>query len=349
MTRHHEVVNECLGDLAQSQAHLTGKRSSALMANPKGSDLSHAVWCHRRIVMMVYVIEAWMNQVATVGSSARLRRSWEPCAALRPFVISFELRDDHLGKAEVLNPLPARSDCFLQFHFNQPYLVVNRSTGQIQSAPAKVLVGPHTGRREDLIWRGDLKAFTIRFSPVGFHSLFGVPASAVRDVATSAELILGPAVQTLEARLADACDDHMPSIAEKFLLTKLAGQSDRGRAFAVLRIANAIRRYATGPTLQTIASAHNLSLRQVERLFQEFVGLSPKCFMRLHRANTALSLHRVHPARNWSSIASASGYFDQAHMIREFRSLNDSTPESFARAGSLAEKFRSRPSGLTRS
>ena len=261
---------------------------------------------------------------------------------LQPFVLSFELRDDRLGETEIFNPLPARSDCFLQFHFKQPYLVVNRGTGQIQSAPTNILVGPQTRRREDLIWTGALKVFTIRFSPVGFHSVFGVPASAVRDVATSAESVLGAEMQSLEAHLAEAYDDRMPLIAEEFVRIRLARQSGNIGASSVYRIANAIRRYGTGTKLHTIASAHNLSLRQIERLFQDFIGLSPKYFQRLHRANTALSLHRADPARNWSFIASASGYFDQAHMIREFRSLNDSTPESFARAANRANEFRNR-------
>ncbi len=281
-------------------------------------------------------------ELAQHRRGSRKRRTWEPNSLLRPYVTSFELRDDRLGMTRIFSPLPARSDCLLQFHFNQPYLVVNRATGEMYSAPTCVLVGPHTRRREDLIWTGNLKVFTIRFSPIGFRAIFGTPASSIRDIAVSAELVLGQTIRVLEARLAESNDEQMPALAEKVLLTWFSHKRSEAGASAALRLATAIRRNGSGATLQSIASAHSLSLRQVERLFQEFVGLSPKCFERLQRANKSLALHRNEPDRSWSSIALASGYFDQAHMIREFQSLNSSTPQSFAQLGDLAHGFRTR-------
>jgi AraC-like DNA-binding protein len=272
----------------------------------------------------------------------RRHGKWIPCEALRPYVASFDLRDDRLGTSRIFNPLPARSDCFLQFHFKQPYLVVNSSTGETHSSPSCIVVGPHTRRAEDLVWTGDLKAFTIRFSPVGFQSLFGIPAEVIRNLATSAELVLGPKILSLRSRLAEAHDDQMHTIAEDFLLTLLACQSARGGAAAVLRLTAAIRSSEKRSTLDQVALQHNLSLRQIERLFKEFVGVSPKVYEGLHRAKRAMALRRAHPEFEWSSIAPASGYFDQAHMIREFRNQNGSTPARFALAGQEAEQFRSR-------
>ena len=282
-------------------------------------------------------------ELAVLRRGSRKRRTWEPSSLLRPYVTSFELRDDRLGTTRIFSPLPARSDCLLQFHFNQPYLVVCRATGEMYSAPTCVLVGPHTRRREDLIWTGHLKVFTIRFSAIGFRAIFGTPASAIRDIAVSAELVLGQAIRVLEARLAESNNEQMPALAEKVLLTWSSHRRGDAGASAALRLATAIRRNGSGATLQSVASAHSLSLRQVERMFQEFVGLSPKCFERLHRANKALALHRNQPDRSWSSIALASGYFDQAHMIHEFQSLNGSTPQSLAQLGDLAQGSRKRP------
>ncbi len=272
---------------------------------------------------------------------------WIPCEALRLYVTSFDLRDDRLGASRIFSPLPARSDCFLQFHFKQPYLVVNSSTGETHSSPSCIVVGPHTRRSEDLVWTGDLKVFTIRFSPVGFRSLFGIPAEAIRNLATSAELVLGPKILSLQSRLAQAHDRQMHSIAEDFLLTLLACQSARGGAAAVLRITAAIRSSEKRLTFDKVAKQHNLSLRQIERLFKEFVGVSPKVYEGLHRAKKAMALHRAHPEIEWSSIAAASGYFDQAHLIREFRNQNSTTPARFALAGQEAEQFRSRSSRST--
>ncbi len=61
-----------------------------------------------------------MSLVATTEGRSRLSQRWTPCTALRPYVRSFELRDNYFGDAEVFNPLPARTDCFLQFHLRRP-------------------------------------------------------------------------------------------------------------------------------------------------------------------------------------------------------------------------------------
>ena len=276
------------------------------------------------------------------GERTRLRRTWEPRPELRPYVESFELRDDHLGEAQIFNPLPARSDCFLQFHLKEPYRVVTTSTGVVHRSPRRVLVGPHSKRREDLLWTGDLKVFTIRFSEIGLRSIFGVPASAVRDTAISSELVLGSAMSHFESRLAETEDDLMPCIAEEVLLASIARQRIIAGGAAVLRIAAAVRRGGTGLALNKIASRHNLGMRQIERLFQEFAGVSPKVFERLHRSNQALRLKRTHPDWDWSAVAATSGYFDQPHLIREFHSLNGDTPSIFARLGNPANEFRGR-------
>jgi hypothetical protein len=141
----------------------------------------------------------------------------------------------------------------LQFHLKQPYLVANSFTGELHSSPSCVVVGPHTRRSEDLVWTGDLKVFTIRFSLVGFRSLFGIPAEVIRNLATSAELVLGPGILSLQSRLAEAPDDQMHTIAEDFLLTLLTCQSSRGGAATVLRITAAIRSSEKKWTLDQLA------------------------------------------------------------------------------------------------
>ncbi len=288
-----------------------------------------------------------MHVSSVEPSHFRRRRTWTPCAELRPYVTSFELRDDRLGTTRILRPLPARSDCFLQFHLKEPYWVVAAATGATHRSPSSVLVGPHTRRTEDLLWTGELKVFTIRFSPVGFRSIFGVPAEAIRDTATCSELVLGSAVLALEALLSQAEDLNMPSLAETFLLKHLARQRVDARVNLVRNMTAAIQSPGRTLTLADVASEHDMSPRKMERLFQEFVGISPKLFERLHRTKRAVALKRAYPCWHWSSVAAAVGYFDQAHLIREFRSQNGSTPGAFLRSSQLAHEFRSPSSNLS--
>jgi len=205
-------------------------------------------------------------------------------------------------------------------------------------------VGPHLSRQEDLIWTGTLKVFTIRFSTIGFRAIFGISAESIRNLAISADLVIGKAAFNLEDSLAEAGDDEMPPIAERFLLRMLHRRSAFTNPVVVLRMTEMIKGYRSASSIKAVASMHNVGVRQMERLFQEFVGVSPKQFARLDRVQRALTLSRKSPQADWSAIAAASGYFDQSHFIREFRALNGTTPVAFAQLAHHANEFRSRHS-----
>lgn len=72
-------------------------------------------------------------------------------------------------------------------------------------------------------------------------------------------------------------------------------------------------------------------MRQLERIFECQVGLSPKLFARVARLRLALELSARTTVPDWSSIAVDAGYFDQSHLIRDFRSLTGETPAGFKR------------------
>ena len=64
-------------------------------------------------------------------------------------------------------------------------------------------------------------------------------------------------------------------------------------------------------------------------LFREFTGLSPKTLARILRFNRAVAmLNRISEPR-WTEIALTSGYYDQAHLIRDFVQFSGSTPRDF--------------------
>lgn len=76
-----------------------------------------------------------------------------------------------------------------------------------------------------------------------------------------------------------------------------------------------------GTTRQTLA-----------RRFRREIGLTPKEFSRLVRFN-ALLVKAARPGRDWSALAARLGYYDQAHMISEFKRLTGFTPGAFFAAG----------------
>jgi transcriptional regulator GlxA family with amidase domain len=79
--------------------------------------------------------------------------------------------------------------------------------------------------------------------------------------------------------------------------------------------------------IEKLAGQAGLSVRQFERRFIEGIGLTPKLFARTTRFQMALDASsRFTTFRSGLEIAHEFGYFDQAHMIREFHALGGSPP-----------------------
>ena len=70
----------------------------------------------------------------------------------------------------------------------------------------------------------------------------------------------------------------------------------------------------------------NMSIRNFERRFIEQIGVSPKVYYRLVRFNNALIEKLKYPQKNWTSIAYECGYYDQMHMIKEFKQFANLNP-----------------------
>lgn len=68
--------------------------------------------------------------------------------------------------------------------------------------------------------------------------------------------------------------------------------------------------------------------RQLERLFQKYVGLSPKYYSRIIRFNYIFQLLKSKRC-SWSEIVFKSGYYDQSHFIRNFKAFTGEDPSAY--------------------
>ena len=90
--------------------------------------------------------------------------------------------------------------------------------------------------------------------------------------------------------------------------------------------------------MHAVASGLGVSERHLRRVFHETVGVSPKAFAKLTRFHRALRAARDDAHAGWASIAAAAGYYDQAHLIAEFRAIAGATPRA------LLDELRTAPS-----
>jgi AraC-like DNA-binding protein len=250
-----------------------------------------------------------------------------PDPRLAGLVRTYQLRRADFSDSSARIPLPARPDLTLDFYFTRSTLIEERSTGIRDFPPAAVVIGPQTYRRVDVLVSGRMDGFSVQFEPTGLHALFGIAMPEVIDEAFSAENLFGPALaRELYERLAEESTlTRRVSIIEAQFIKRV-----RTRQRDPIAEAAAILRSTSGATrVEQLAASSGLSPRQFTRLFIERVGMAPKTYARVLRLNAAIAAKSANPGVSWAEIAQQFGYFDQAHLNKDFLDLADASPTAF--------------------
>ena len=84
-------------------------------------------------------------------------------------------------------------------------------------------------------------------------------------------------------------------------------------------------------TVDDLAARTGLSKRSVQRVFREYVGIPPKWVIRRYRLHELIERLEAGAPLNWPDLALELGYFDQAHLINDFRAITGYSPADYQR------------------
>ena len=85
-------------------------------------------------------------------------------------------------------------------------------------------------------------------------------------------------------------------------------------------------------SIASVTGMSGLSAKRFIERFKSEVGMTPKCYSQLLRFQQTVALADRARRMDWTRIAMDSGYFDQAHFIRDFRSFSGMTPTAYQAA-----------------
>ncbi|HXV56495.1 MAG TPA: helix-turn-helix domain-containing protein [Gaiellaceae bacterium] len=169
----------------------------------------------------------------------------------------------------------------------------------------------------------------VNLTPLGASRLLGVPMRELARRVVSLEDVLGADAARLAERLHDAGSwEARLDLVD----AELAARLER-RLPASPDVAWAWRRLSeTGGTVSigTLTEELGCSRRHLTTRFREQVGMPPKLVARVLRFDRAVRALRRDPAARLAGLASACGYYDQAHLNRDFRRFAGTTPAAFA-------------------
>ncbi len=178
--------------------------------------------------------------------------------------------------------------------------------------------------------RGQGRVIGIKFRPGGFRAFVASPVAEFTDRKLPLQQVFGLAAAEPEQQ-ALAQRDHRQAIAvlEAFLL-QCAPRPDPSIAVAS-QICERIAADRAIVRVEQVAAAFAIGVRKLQRLFGDYVGVSPKWVIQRYRLHEAAARMATGAAIDWPDIALELGYADQAHFIRDFKKLVGRSPGDYLR------------------
>ena len=214
----------------------------------------------------------------------------------------------------------ARAD--LVFNFGAPY--TRLEPGRVESLRHSNLdaqrVHPITIRQ-----RGEVIVAGVRFKTAGlgaFVSSVHRWTNRVVPIAT----IFGRDIVALERALREKIGDDKAqgALLDAYFVSRLDVTDSKKQLWALKSKIEAARGLVR---IDELCDETGTSIRQVDRLFREHLGVRPKTFARIARFQNAIGLLKKDPGCTIADVAARCGYYDQSHFVHEFRRFAGAPPK----------------------
>ncbi len=176
---------------------------------------------------------------------------------------------------------------------------------------------------------GQGKALGVRFRPGGFRPFWHAPVSQLTDRVVPAIQLFGLAAEDARKLVMDAEDDQEMLAQSSDLLLRMLPEPDP----ATDQAARLVTLITGDPGLRRVdqlAEAAGQSVRSLQRLFADYVGVSPKWVMRRSRLHEAALRADSGDPVDWAQLAIDLGYADQAHLTRDFTATLGVSPTRYS-------------------
>jgi len=210
-------------------------------------------------------------------------------------------------------------------------LSVEHSTGRVAARVDPVVVTGVPTRRFDVTLEGTGWVHGVKFRPGGLASLAAVNARTIRDKTVPAVDVLGVAAADELRRLRPAlpdgeCQDIVEGVLAGF------GRTPDPDYRLVLDVVGLMLADRSLVRVSQVEKHFCLGRRTLQRLFERYVGVSPKWVLSRYRMHDVVTTLDAGYDGSLADLAARFGWFDQAHFAGEFTDLVGVPPSDY-RAG----------------
>lgn len=191
-----------------------------------------------------------------------------------------------------------------------------------------------SGMRDSFLSIGaepDSSMFVIRFRPGRAYPFLQLPMHHLYNRVVDGDCIYGKRIDLLREQLLHASEPvEKFRIGEAFLhglMNDYHGEIHTAVSYAADRICQS----PSTATLRDVVRQTGFSHKHVISLFERYIGVRPKTFVRIMKFQQVVHAVEALQQVNWAQVATDGGYYDQAHLIHDFKLFSGFTPEVYLR------------------
>lgn len=190
----------------------------------------------------------------------------------------------------------------------------------------------------------ETRIFAVRFFPGGAHYFHGMPTHLFTGGNYRLEDLWPESIAVIGERIMEAQNfNERVRIMDEYLNQLLLRQ----RTNDCDLMKNLLHRiFVSGGSVEVreLAEREAISERQLNRKFGQWIGISPKKFSEVVRFQSVLHSIQSGGGLDWTELALKHSFFDQAHLIRDFRRFYGDSPLTAAKdLRKLSDFYNTRP------
>ncbi|MEK5322445.1 helix-turn-helix domain-containing protein [Paenibacillus sp. FSL L8-0644] len=190
----------------------------------------------------------------------------------------------------------------------------------------------------------ETRIFAVRFFPGGAHYFHGMPTHLFTGGNYRLEDLWPESITIIGERIMEAQNfNERVRIMDEYLNQLLLRQRTNGCDL----MKNLLHRiFVSGGSVgvKELAEREAISERQLNRKFGQWIGISPKKFSEVVRFQSVLHSIQSGGGLDWTELALKHSFFDQAHLIRDFRRFYGDSPLTAAKdLRKLSDFYNTRP------
>lgn len=184
-------------------------------------------------------------------------------------------------------------------------------------------------------YEGKIKEITFYFKPLGLNAFLSNPLEHYLENSFSSFVPFEDYETTLKSILNENNKEEQRNQIEKYWLSKLIGFENPLIQDVMLELTE----NAEEVSIEQLASKHHTSRQNIARQFHIHIGKTPSEFRKIQRFRETMAKNTklANKDKGKGTLSYDSSFYDQSHLIKDFKAFTGLAPKAFFKSVSLQE------------